>query len=323
MASMASPLVSVVVSTHNRPERLARLLEALRVQTLTADRFEVVVVDNGSDPPIRFALGREQARGGLRLRRLRLETTAGPASGRNQGWQQAVAPLVAFTDDDCQPSSGWLGALLAAATEHPGAVLQGPTLPAPDELHRDGLLSHTVRIERLGPQYETCNIAYPRALLEALGGFDERFGLQPAGEDTDLAWRAIAAGHETVFVPAAVVHYSVESVGVAGMLRRAARWSAVVRVFADHPATRAMLYRGRFWNVWHYLLYRSLIAVAGPPWLRRLLITRHLLALRRRARIHSVRRGAGPAAVAFLLVHDAVECRAVARGAIRYRTLVL
>jgi glycosyltransferase involved in cell wall biosynthesis len=323
MASMWSPLVSVVVSTHNRPRRLARLLAALRDQTVDCDRFEVVVVDNGSGPETALILEREKARGDLPLRTLRVATTLGPAGGRNLGWQQAAAPLIAFTDDDCQPSSQWLEALLAAAAADTTAVLQGPTRPAPDELDRDGLLSHTVRIEHLGPQYETCNIAYPRPVLEALGGFDERFGLQPAGEDTDLAWRAIAAGHETVFVPAAVVHHAVESVGVAGMLRRAARWSAVVRVFADHPATRPMLYRGRFWNVWHYLLYRSLIALAGPPWLRRLLITGHLLAVRRRARSHSVRRGAGPAAVAFLLVHDAVECCAVARGAIRYRTLVL
>jgi hypothetical protein len=80
-----------------------------------------------------------------------------------------------------------------------------------------------------------------------------------------------------------------------------------------------MLYRGRFWNVWHYLLYRSLLSAAGPRWLRRLLVTRHLLALRRRGR----EGGGGRGAVAFLLVHDVVECWAVARGAIRYRALVL
>ena len=198
MASMASPLVSVVISTHNRPERLARLLAALRDQTVDCDRFEVVVVDNGSGPETALILEREKARGDLPLRTLRVATTLGPAGGRNLGWRQAAALLIAFTDDDCQPSSHWLEALLAAADST--AVLQGPTRPAPDELDRDGLLSHTVRIEDLGPQYETCNIAYPRAVLEALAGFDERFGLEPAGEDTDLAWRAIGAGCRTVFV---------------------------------------------------------------------------------------------------------------------------
>ncbi len=181
------------------------------------------------------------------------------------------------------------------------------------------MLSHTVRIERLGPQFQTCNIVYPRAVLEALGGFDERFGGEPAGEDTDLAWRAIESGCPTAFAPEAVVHHAVQPLGVAGMLRLAARWSDVARVFGRHPETRSVLYRGLFWNVWHYLLWRSLLALAAPGWLRRFLLARHLRELAARAR----QQGAGPAAVPFLLAYDAVECWSVARGAIRHRTLVL
>ena len=80
-----------------------------------------------------------------------------------------------------------------------------------------------------------------------------------------------------------------------------------------------MLYRGLFWNVWHYLLWRSVLALLAPRWLRRLLLARHLAELRKRAR----EAGAGRWAVPFLLAHDAVECWAVARGALRYRTPVL
>jgi hypothetical protein len=80
-----------------------------------------------------------------------------------------------------------------------------------------------------------------------------------------------------------------------------------------------MLYRGAFWNVWHYLMWRSLLASAAPRWLRQAVFTLHLVQLRRRARDA----GAGGWAVPFLLVHDLVECWAVARGALRYRTLVL
>jgi hypothetical protein len=80
-----------------------------------------------------------------------------------------------------------------------------------------------------------------------------------------------------------------------------------------------MLHRRVFWNVWHYLLWRSLLAFVAPRALRRLILARHLLVLRRRAR----RAGAGAWLVPFLLLHDAVECWSVARGAIRYRTLVL
>jgi glycosyltransferase involved in cell wall biosynthesis len=316
---MADPLISVVVSTFNRPARLERLLGALAEQTLGADRFEVIVVDNGSGPETGRVLAAQRAAGRLNLRCERLPVTLGPAGGRNAGRQQASAPLVAFTDDDCRPDPGWLQAMVAACATHPGAVIQGPTRPDPAERDRDGWLSHTVSIDRLGPQYESCNIVYPRALLERLGGFDESFGLRPAGEDTDLAWRAIESGAPIVFAPGALVLHAVERVGARGRLAIAARWGPVVRVLAEHPGSRAMLHRGRFWNVWHYLLWRSVLAAAGPAWLRRIVLTRHLMTLRERAH----REGASSAAIPFLVVHDAVECAAIARGAIRYRTLVL
>ena len=145
------------------------------------------------------------------------------------------------------------------------------------------------------------------------------FGLTPGGEDTDLAWRAIEAGWGTGFVPDALVFHAVERLGARGTLRVASRWTATIRVFADHPRTRSMLYRGLFWNVWHYLLWRSAVALLGPDWLRRMVLTMHLLTLRRRAR----EAGSSAWVVPFLVVHDAVECWAVARGTARYRTLVL
>jgi GT2 family glycosyltransferase len=186
-------------------------------------------------------------------------------------------------------------------------------------LSHDGLFNRSIRIDGLGPQYETCNIFYPRDALESLRGFDEAFGGGPGGEDTDLAWRAIESGRSTVHAPDALVFHAVERVGVSGLLRVAARWSGTIQVFDRHPRTREMLYRGFFWNVWHYLMWRSLVSLAGPRWLARLVLTLHLLELRKRAR----RAGAGSWAIPFLIVHDLVECWSVASGALRHRTLVL
>jgi glycosyltransferase involved in cell wall biosynthesis len=313
------PLVSVVVSTYNRPARLERLLSSLRAQELAADEFEVIVVDNGSDEPTGAVLSRESARPGLRVNSVRNEVTLGPGGGRNRGWRLARARLVAFIDDDCAAERGWLAAGLRASARDPGAVIQGVTRPDPRELDQDGPLSRTVLVETLGPQYEACNIFYPRELLEALGGFDERYGALPAGEDTDLAWRAIERGASTVLAPDAVVLHSVERVGIRGMLRFASRWGAVTQLFSEHPQTRAMLHRRVFWNVWHYLLWRSVLSLAAPRPVRRLILARHLLELRRRAR----REGGGAWLIPFLLAYDAVECWAIARGAIRHKTVVL
>lgn len=316
---MPEPLVSVVVATCERPGQLAELLAGLRGQTLAGDRFEVIVVDDASGPETSTRLRDEAGRGGLALTHLRHPFNRGPAAARNTGWRRAAAPLVAFTDDDCVPSPGWLEQLLAGADADPGAIVQGPTLPDPAQLTGSLLFARTTQNTTLGPSYEACNIAYPRAVLEALDGFDERWAV---GEDTDLAWRALEAGHRIVFAPEALVHHAVERRGPLAVLRGAGRWGESAHVFAAHPAARQILYRRVFWNQWHYLLARSALALAAPAapaWLRRQLVAGHLLALRRRARALGARPGAEP----FLLAYDALEVAGMVRGAVRHRTPLL
>ncbi len=318
-APAGAPAVTVAVATHDRPSGLAALFDALRAQTLAPDVFEVVVVDDGSGPETAAVLEAERARGALDLRVVRHERARGPGAARNAAWREARAALVAFTDDDCAPAPGWLAAGLAAHSGDPRAIVQGRTEPEPGGIEREGVLTRTLRVRRLGPWYETANMFYPRELLAALEGFDEGFGLQPGGEDTDLAHRALGAGRGAVFAPDALVHHAVEELGVRGTLRDAWRWTASVRVFADHPEMRAELSRGVFWSGWHWLVVRSLLGLAAPRWLRRFLLLRHALQLHARAR----RAGAGWWAVPVLFARDVVETAAVVRGAVRYRTFVV
>jgi glycosyltransferase involved in cell wall biosynthesis len=317
---MSDPQISVVVPTRDRPEELGRLFEGLRSQVLAADRFEVIVVDDGSSASAtQHVLAEESTRGELQLRSVRNETALGQARARNQGWREARAPLVAFTDDDCVPDPAWLDALLRASEAAASAIVQGQTEPDPLGPRRRGPFSRTVRVQSLGPQYQTCNILYPRTLLERLEGFDERVGQPVAGEDTELAWRAFEAGAQAVFAPDALVFHAVHQLGFLGALRDATRWSEAARVFALHPEARQMLSRGVFWNGWHYCLVRSVVALALPRPVRRVLLTHHAMQLAERAR----EAGAGPWAAPLLLAYDVVETAALVRGAVRYRTPVL
>jgi hypothetical protein len=314
------PQVSVVVPTYGRPERLAQTLAALEAQTLQRGAFEVIVVDNGSPAEgTGQVLSAALERGVLALRTHRNAVTRGPAGGRNDGWHAARAPLIAFTDDDCVPAPDWLMSALLVSRGVPGAFIQGRTEPNPAEADRIGVFSRTVSVRALGPQYETCNIFYPRALLERLGGFDETFGMIPAGEDTGLAWRALESGAQPVFASDALVFHAVHRLGPLRTLREASRWTETPRVFARHPGARAMLNRGVFWNGWHYCVVRSALALALPRPARRLLLTHHGMQLARRAG----ELGAGPWAVPFLLLYDVIEVASVARGGLRYRTFVL
>lgn len=314
------PEVSVVVATRNRAARLAALLGSLRHQTLAPERFEVIVVDDGSTDATQDVLAEP---GGLRLRSIRLESGGGPARARNQGIAAAEGDLVALTDDDCIAHPGWLEAGLRAWAGDPHRFLQGAVTPIRAERERLGAFSYTIRIEAATPVYECANIFYPRALLQRAGGFDETFP-RPAGEDTDLGWRVRAIGGRPAFAADAHVEHAVVEVGPRGMLRRLWQWSYAMQAYARHPGLRDTLHYRLFWNFSHYLLARTVVGAlllrwrwAWPlwAWLARRYVAYELAQSRKHA-------GTGWLAP-WWVVMDIVETAACIRGAMRYRVLVL
>lgn len=202
------PEVSVHVPTHGRATFLAELFDHLEGQTLTRDRFEVVVVDDGSGDDTWDVLVKEVARTSLRLTVSRLAPNRGAARARNAAVSQSRAGVLAFTDDDCLPTSGWLAAMLDATRELD--VVQGRTEPAP----ADGGLgpwARTIRIIDRTPLFETCNIAYRRPAFDRAGGFDTghaaRADGHAVGEDVLLGSAVVAAGGRHGFAPEALVHH--------------------------------------------------------------------------------------------------------------------
>jgi GT2 family glycosyltransferase len=317
--------VAVVVATRNRAERLAALLDSLAAQEGAGEEFEVVVVDDGSSDSTREVLDRFASGEALRLTAIHNEVAGGPGAARNAGWRATEAPSIAFIDDDCVATPGWLRAGLAAMAENPGAIVQGRTDPDPDEEAAAGPFSYTIRVYSLGPHFETCNIFYPRELLERMNGFDTA-AFPGGGEDSDLAWRAIESGAPTAFAPTARAYHAVHDLGPIGHLRRAWHWTDTMLVFARHPGLReAHLFRGVFWKVEHYGLVRVLLAPLIP---RRLRLLRRWFAWRYTAELYA--RGSAEAGrpkglllMPYLVLHDLVEVIAVLRGAARYRTWVV
>lgn len=317
--NVSEPAASVVFATHNRADRLRALLRSLREQTLGPENFEVVVVDDGSSDETPEVLAEEQSAGILRLRTLRHERPAGPAAARNAGWRAAQAPLIAFTDDDCRATPQWLEAGIAAFEGSRTRVVQGRTDPDPLEASNDGPFARTLRVHSLGPYYQTCNVFYPRPLLEGANGFDEVTFTVPGGEDADLAWRCFAAGADSVFADQAVMQHAVHQLGPVGKLKVAWRWHETMRIYARYPELRSTLTYGVFWKKSHYLLVRAALGFLVP---RRLLPIRSWCfaplapAYLERARAE----GGAVWAAPYFVIHDAVELAAVVRGAIRYRT---
>jgi GT2 family glycosyltransferase len=250
---MATPDISVVIASHRRETRLAFALDALHAQTLDRNRFEVLVVR-----PVGHDGKARSGPDGLDVRFLE-SARVSAALQRDEGWRAARAPLIAFTDDDCRPTPEWLEALLAASAA-PDIIVQGRTEPDPDESH---LLFTTTLSQRIvGPSgwYETCNIAYPRELLERIGGFDAEFTV--GGEDTDLGIRATDVGASLVFAENALVLHAVHARPLYRALTRPPHLDMAL-VLARHPRQRDALYMRTFWSRGHALLLLGLIGAAA------------------------------------------------------------
>lgn len=316
------PEVSVVVATHNRARRLCQLLESLQAQTIDADRFEVIVVDDASSDETQAVLTGALAEERLRLNVFRNGHAKGPGGARNVGWRAARASLIAFIDDDCVASERWLEEGMDLADTHPGSIIQGRVDPVPDELARLTPFTRTQRIHGAGPYFQTCNIFYPRSLLERLGGFDPIFAGH-GGEDADLAWRAISDGTPTAFAPKARAFHAVHEIGAIGRLRVAAHWHRSMIVYKRHPELRrAVFTKGIFWKPWHYALFRVLLALllTDRLWfLRPYLVLPYLKSIELRCR----NEGGGIGHAFFFPVEDVVEVAAMVRASVRYRMLVL
>lgn len=214
-----SPPISVVVCTRDRPESLRRCLADLA--KLDYQNYEVIVVDNASRGPETAEVVAER---GFRYAR---EERTGLDWARNCGLDAAKYALVAYTDDDVQVDAGWLRGIAAAFADPQVAAVTGLVLPAEVESQAQALFERyggmskgfTPRLferQRLGDAgiiaAHQCgvgaNMAFRRAALMALGGFDTALDVgTPAfgGGDIDIFHRVLAAGLALHYEPSALV----------------------------------------------------------------------------------------------------------------------
>lgn len=319
--------VSVVCSTYQRADRLPALLAGLEAQTFPRERFEVVIVDDGSNDGTSARVASFAETSSLNLRLVTLPRNTGRSAGRNAGWRAATGRLVAFTDDDCVPAPGWLAAGVDAFVGD-ARVVVGRTRPNPAHEANKGPFSRTQDVdEASGTQFmHTCNVFYRRDDLASVDGFDDAFNAK-GGEDTDLGWRVLENGGSVVFAPDAVVLHDITPGNFASALREAGMWRDIPRIAARHPdKVRPLLIHRVFWKRSHEYVVLAEVGVVAA------LLLRHFFPLVAvvpwlywRGKQKPLARGKWNR-VRFLphaFVLDAVEVTTMVRGSAKNRTFVL
>jgi len=279
--------VSVVVPTFKRPDLLIRCLAALMSQDFDASDYEVIIADDAACDETRravdaFCCGESRVPDSLACRQcpgpeVRYVAVTGkhsPSAARNAGWRVARGEIIAFTDDDCVPTPGWLRAGLAAFTDGVTGVSGRLIIPLqciPTDYELNAAQLATAR-------FVTANSFYRRACLARIGGFDESF-TSAWREDSDVYFTlleryageampcdclscSISLARGFVYAPDAVVIHPLRSAqwGVSLSQQRKSMFNALL--YKKHPA----LYREKIQTAppWHYYaIVGALLVVIG------------------------------------------------------------
>ncbi len=234
---------SVIVPVYNGAAAIVQCLSALQNQSLGADEFEVIVVDDGSTD------GTYDTVRGFRVNLVSLPH-GGPAKARNRGAALARSDILVFTDADCVPERDWLEKMLVPFDDPEVVGAKGAYVTAQAEpAARFAQAEFETRYDMMrGKKHvdfvDTYSGAFRRSAFHAVGGFDPSFP-KANNEDVDLSYRMAsvvckpgldgAPAKRMVFVPDAKVRHT-------------------------HPATWLRYAKNKFWRgYWRVAVYRRFV----------------------------------------------------------------
>ncbi len=236
------PFVSVIIPVKDGLELLVRCVQALLLQDYPSDRYEIIVVDNGSAIFPGPALPVDP-----RLTVLS-ESRPGSYAARNKGLEVARGQIIAFTDADCDPHRDWLTVSVGHLLKHPDVAMLGGGVN----------LKFTKGQPENGPEWfeyvlgfpqeeyvkkgyaVTANMVTRRAIFDRVGPFDARL---MSGGDGEWGRRVRAAGLKQAYVPDAVVDHPARDTWVELRTKTVRTTRGVVRRAAAKPAIRRQVSR--------------------------------------------------------------------------------
>ena len=247
---------TIQLCTYNRAALLERVLDACFEQTVDANAYEVVLVNDGSTDATPEVIARARARATCAFEVID-QANSGLAKGRNAGIARASGERIIFIDDDVLPLPSFVEEHLRSHDGAPASIVRGGAinvesfdeLPVPIWSIKD----------YSGNFFWTTNVSVPLETIRSIGGFNESFS-EYGWEDIDVGLRLRARGVRAVFNPKALVyHYKPRprSGNVEKMIAQArAQARTAVQLAAIHPHWRTYLATGNnpVQRTWHSLL---------------------------------------------------------------------
>lgn len=222
--------ISVVIPAYNAGMTLAACLDALFHQTVSAEQYEVIVVDDGSSDNTSEVARRFPVR-------YFFQTNRGPATARNQGANEAEGDILLFTDSDCVPAPDWVEQMTKPFEDASVAAVKGAYRTRQRSFAaRFAQIEFEDRYDRLRSAgtidlIGTYSAGFRKEVFLRMGGFDRAFP-SANNEDVDFSYRLSSAGYRMIFNPEAIVHH-------------------------DHAATIGEYLRVKFWRAyWRMYVYR-------------------------------------------------------------------
>jgi GT2 family glycosyltransferase len=213
------PLVSIIVLNYNGKKYLDNCLDSLAKIDYPKEKFEVILVDNGSlDGSVDYVKNNYPW-----VRTVSLKVNYGFTGGNNRGVRLAKGEFVVFLNNDVSVESKWLIELVKVVINNPGAIVTSKSLffDLPDLIDHDGTKatfigrSFQINFSRKNDNLKSApkfvvqpygaSMLVKKSIFDDLGRFDEVYFT--CLEDTDLGLKAWLYGYKVIYVPTSIFYH--------------------------------------------------------------------------------------------------------------------
>ncbi len=245
---MAKTLLSIVIPTYNRKDKLKILLISLLQLKYDKSKAEIIIVDDGSNDNT-AAMVKTFKNANIKYLK---QNNSGPAAARNKGWKYAKGLIVGFLDSDVFVDKTYLINAINYFEQHKNIdCLEGRTLSKIIDI-KPTYFTHSVENLK-GGQYMTSNIFYSKKILVKTGGFDEAYHNPYIREDTDMAFAAMKAGGKFAYAENIIVFHPVYKSAYNVLFKNAKQGLHEPRLFYKYP--KLYLTKMKWIDGWFFPVY--------------------------------------------------------------------